>query len=76
MNSKLIYKGIEILFLKDKTIFKSSKFNDTVFITYKPFNEKTSINLIDKGHVMFTGRENTYADLSRYFNTFGYIDTI
>lgn len=74
MSNTIIYKGIEVLFLKDKTIFKNSKFNETVFVTYKPINERESINLINNDCVMFEGRENTYADLSMYFNRFGYID--
>ena len=44
------------------------------FITYKPINKKESINLIDKGYIIFEGRSNTYGDLSKYFNRFGYID--
>ena len=74
MKSKLIYKGIEVLFLKDKTIFTSDKFKDSVFITYKPVSKKESKNLIDNSNIMFTEKENTYGDLFKYYNRFGYIE--
>ena len=69
----IIYKNIEIILLKDKTIFMCMH-SQHRFITYKPTNKKESINLIDKGYVIFEGKGGTYADLSRYCNRFGYID--
>ena len=83
MSNTIIHKGIEVLFLKDTTTFKPITYqdihskhskNNTVFKTYKPINEKESINLIDSGYVIFEGRSNTYAGLCKYFNRFGYID--
>tara|TARA_R100001463_G_scaffold13_1_gene30 strand:- start:525 stop:746 length:222 start_codon:yes stop_codon:yes gene_type:complete len=73
MSKNTTYKNIEIIFLKDKTIFMNMHSSDR-FITYKPINKKESINLIDKGYIIFEGRSNTYGDLSKYFNRFGYID--